>query len=364
MNVKCTSCGAQQDLAATGNCSYCGNTIELSQGQEAYTTVMQGEVGNLIVMAETAVDAGNWEEALQYYNRILEKQITNSDAWLGKGIAMVNTSTIGTMKVTEAIAYWKNAVKNAPDQVAMGKRVAKEIDRVVQGFYPVLENHYVQFRTMDNAYSELVGRFMQLEKAQSEAISLDQNNITLLTTGFDLCKRVIDIPALHANVDGTFAALEGIAGQLSSNEYTRQRNAQDAIQKRSEAKNRKDEIMNQQRKVAEIQLKYVNGINSINPGNSVKQSFGSAKTDDAYTVQFVVDTFKSENRRILRTEMLTKKKFNISDSESKELVRQILLQKGLVNQSDIKGADNLVNVLTWVLLIGAIIAIVFGALIK
>jgi tetratricopeptide (TPR) repeat protein len=268
MNVKCTSCGAQQDLAATGNCSYCGNTIELSQGQAAYTTMMQGEVGNLIVMAETAVDAGNWEEALQYYNRILEKQITNSDAWLGKGIAMVNTSTIGTMKVTEAIAYWKNAVKNAPDQVAMGKRVAKEIDRVVQGFYPVLENHYVQFRTMDNSYPELVGRFSQLEKAQEQAVSLDEGNIQLHMTGYELCNKVIEMPLKYSSMDKTAAAVDAIGGALSGSKYAKN----DAISKHRNAQELESLIMNTALEVVKIQHKYINGIKRINPGFVLSQS--------------------------------------------------------------------------------------------
>jgi hypothetical protein len=268
MNVKCTSCGAQQDLSATANCSYCGNTIELSQGQAAYTTMMQGEVGNLIVMAETAVDAGNWEEALQYYNRILEKQITNSDAWLGKGIAMVNTSTIGTMKVTEAIAYWKNAVKHAPDQAAMGKRVAKEIDRVVNGFYPVLENHYLQFRTMDNSYPELVGRFSQLEKAQEQAVSLDEGNIQLYMTGYELCNKVIEMPLKYSSMDKTAAAVDAIGGALSGNKYAQN----DAISKHRNAQEIESLIMNTALEVVKIQHKYINGIKRINPGFVLSQS--------------------------------------------------------------------------------------------
>ena len=51
-----------------------------------------------MAMAETAIEATNWEEALQYFNRVLEKEITNSDAWLGKGIAIVYTSKIGEIK--------------------------------------------------------------------------------------------------------------------------------------------------------------------------------------------------------------------------------------------------------------------------
>jgi hypothetical protein len=272
MNVKCTSCGAQQDLAATSNCSYCGNTIELSQGQAAYTTMMQGEVGNLVVMADTAVEAGNWEEALQYYNRILEKQITNSDAWLGKGIAMVNTSTIGTMKVTEAIAYWKNAVKHAPDQVAMGKRVAKEIDRVVSGFYPVLENHYVQFRTMDNSYPELVGRFSQLEKAQEQAVGLDDGNIHLYMTGYELCNKVIEMPLKYSSMDKTAAVIDAVGGALDGNKYSGKYTKNQAINKHQNAQELEKMVMKTALEVAKLQEKYTIGIKRLNPSANISTS--------------------------------------------------------------------------------------------
>lgn len=89
MLVKCTSCGANQDLNEASNCSYCGNLIEIDTAADFYKSSLSGEVGNLIAMAEAASEAANWEEAISYYNRTLEKDLTNSDAWLGKGIAVI-----------------------------------------------------------------------------------------------------------------------------------------------------------------------------------------------------------------------------------------------------------------------------------
>jgi predicted negative regulator of RcsB-dependent stress response len=80
MQIKCTSCAATQELASNNQCGYCGNRVETEKAQENYKSSTSGEVGNLMMMAETAVEATNWEEALQYYNKALEKDITNSDA--------------------------------------------------------------------------------------------------------------------------------------------------------------------------------------------------------------------------------------------------------------------------------------------
>lgn len=194
MQVKCTSCGASQNISEAQNCDFCGNLIEIESAKNNYMSFLNGESGNLMSMAETAIDATNWEEALQYFNRVLEKEINNSDAWLGKGIAIVYTSKIGDLKISEAIAYWKNAIKHAANENAMSSRVAKEIDQVVNSFYPTIENHYKEFSGLKNSYEELVNRFSILEKAQEYAIQLDNENITLFETGLNLCKRVIQIP--------------------------------------------------------------------------------------------------------------------------------------------------------------------------
>ena len=142
--IKCKSCGAVQEVTIDNtSCSFCGGTIEMQSSKDFYKENISGETGNLMAMADTAIDATNWEEALQFYNRVLEKDITNSDAWLGKGIAIVYTSKIGELKTTEAIAYWKNALKHAPNKDAMGKRVAKEINKVVNYIPYCFVNYYL-----------------------------------------------------------------------------------------------------------------------------------------------------------------------------------------------------------------------------
>jgi tetratricopeptide (TPR) repeat protein len=256
MQIKCTSCGATQELAANHQCGYCGSAIEQEKAQENYKSSTTGEVGNLMMMAETAVDATNWEEALQYYNKVLEKDITNSDAWLGKGIAMVYTSKIGDIKTKEAIAYWKNAIKHAENADAMGKRVAKEINTVVNAFYPAIENHYIEFSGLDNSYQELVSRFATLENAQDYATQLDNDNITFHETGYALCKRVIDLPKKYASAAHSSALAEGIVGQFTSNEYSRKYAAQDARDKMNKANARKAEIEEASRLISILLTKY------------------------------------------------------------------------------------------------------------
>jgi len=187
---------------------------------------------------------------------VLTKDISNSDAWLGKGIAIVYTSKIGDLKIKEAIAYWKNALKHSPNQEAMGKRVAKEIDLVVNKFYPTLENHFVQFKDLDNSYGELVEKFVILEGAQDYAVKLDPTNITLAKTGYLLCRRVIDTPKNHALADFNSAIAGAVISTFQENKYKRD----DNFKKMSKARDLKKLIEQAAAIVEEIEMKYQNMI--------------------------------------------------------------------------------------------------------
>lgn len=264
MQVKCTSCGASQELTENKKCGYCGVSIETEKAVENYKVANTGEIGNLMMMAETAVEATNWDESLQYYNKVLEKDITNSDAWLGKGIAIVYTSKIGDIKTKEAIAYWKNAIKYAENNYAMGKRVAKEINIVVNSFYPVIENHYIEFNELDNSYRELVSRFGTLENALDFATQLDKNEIKYSETGYELCKRVIKLPQRYASNSKSAAQLSGTLGQFTSNKYAAAQARRDSADKISVANRRLEEIAKASIIVDGIQKKYVQAIQAIN----------------------------------------------------------------------------------------------------
>ena len=268
MQVKCTSCGATQNISENQNCDFCGNLIELESATNNYKTALSSENGNLMAMAETAIEATNWEEALQYFNKVLEKDITNSDAWLGKGIAIVYTSKIGDLKINEAIAYWKNALKHSVNQEAMGKRVAKEINEVVNKFYPSLENHFIQFKDLDHSYSELVEKFVILEKAQDYATQLDSTNIKLYETGYALCKRVIQIPKQYALGDMNSAIADAVLAGLQQNKYK----GRDASSKYQKGKDLKEQINRAAQLVYPLEEKYRHKIIKINPSQKIVSS--------------------------------------------------------------------------------------------
>lgn len=191
MQLKCSSCGAVESSSNLNQCNYCGNIIEAEKAKEFYEASISSESGRFILIAETALEGGNYKEAIDYYNKSIEKVFNNSDAWLEKGIAILYSSTLGDIKTTEAISCWKNAIKFASDPNSMQKRVSKIINNAVQTFYPNIENHYALYKNLNNTYSEFVEKFLLLENALSYAISIDDSNLDVLENGYELCLKVI-----------------------------------------------------------------------------------------------------------------------------------------------------------------------------
>jgi len=210
----CTSCGAAVNLAAgldEINCTYCGTLVKRPEAEAQFAEVKNSKFGGMLLIAETAQEGGNYEEALNYYNKVIEQEPTFADAWLNKGTCMVKSSTIQNLKVTEAISSWKAAVKFAKNSEAMKKRVALVINNTVANFYPVLEKHYLEFSDLNYTLSAHGQRFLLLESAQSYAMELNPCE-QIAKNGVDICDFFIasikSAAAKDANAASTSLFLE------------------------------------------------------------------------------------------------------------------------------------------------------------
>ena len=187
----CPSCGAAVNLTAgqtETKCQYCDTPVTLQQAEAQFNEVKSSKMGGTLLIAQTAQEGENYDEAIAYYNKIIEQQPDFADAWLNKGICMVNTSTIGNLKIREAGMAWKNAVKFAKHQDAMKKRVSVEINKVVADFYPVLERFYIETAASENAVIEHFERFLLLESAQDVALKLNPESKLIAENGLELCE--------------------------------------------------------------------------------------------------------------------------------------------------------------------------------
>lgn len=127
--LTCEMCGSTDLLKQEGVfvCQTCGTKYSV---EEAKKMMIEGTVNvsgtvkvdntdkieNYLEMARSAYEAGNKREAEAYCNRIIEIEPQNYEAWMLKGQSAGWQSSLGNIRLSEAINCFLNAIKFAPEE--------------------------------------------------------------------------------------------------------------------------------------------------------------------------------------------------------------------------------------------------------
>ncbi len=145
-------------------------------------------------MARTALIGGNNEEALGYFNRVLEADPYRSEAWVGKGKAAGWQSTLANFRLAEALIAFNHAVAAASDDevsVVVGE-VVEEANRLVATLYGMARNHLVEYVALDNTWPVYLDQVSQMLEALETTRQWDAENRTTLDNIVHLCKDNIE----------------------------------------------------------------------------------------------------------------------------------------------------------------------------
>lgn len=126
-------------------CEYCGTDIMVREPVRPAHYVQLGQPeqaapangANLKRLAEAAIAAGNYDEACDYFNRALEIDPNDVEAWLGKADALGLDSQPNKIRLQEMLAAFDSAFKAAaPERVPeLLKGVVAKIKTVVFPLY-------------------------------------------------------------------------------------------------------------------------------------------------------------------------------------------------------------------------------------
>jgi tetratricopeptide (TPR) repeat protein len=113
--AKCPSCGA--DIQVPNNkdfafCTFCGSNVKVRE-----SVIMKSDVDtdNLVTLGNVELQAKDYNEAMDYFTRVLEADGKNHNAWLGKGKATIRKSKSELKLYEEAFVYFQNASDHCPE---------------------------------------------------------------------------------------------------------------------------------------------------------------------------------------------------------------------------------------------------------
>ena len=191
--MHCTNCGAQ--VAATDRfCAACGNTLGgAAQPAAAPAGDEAANVATLMGMAKTAEIGGNNAEALQYFNRVLEIDPTNADAWVGKGKSAAWQSTLANLRLSECMIAFQHAIANSgAHRQVVTSTVVLETNTLVTALYSIARSHMVEFASQDKTWASYIQHVAVMLDALEEARKWEPENRLTLGNIVTLCKDNIE----------------------------------------------------------------------------------------------------------------------------------------------------------------------------
>lgn len=149
------------------------------------------QLDNFRILAQNALEAGESEEALNYYNKIIELEPADDGAWLGKCKSMSGLATLANMREGAALSAAKNAVNFAPDDTK--KMVSAEAAQALTEFcricFAASRSHTIQYATVDGALAEDKQRMMDILPCADYAVELASRDTTTLELAIKIaCK--------------------------------------------------------------------------------------------------------------------------------------------------------------------------------
>jgi len=192
----CPICGGRLSLPDDENivkvkCLYCGNDIIV---REAIQKAIGPTIENYLSIAKTAEDAGNYSEAYKYYNKILELDAENYEAWFGKGISAGWQSTVADNRLPETITAFANALKYAPvdKKEDIKNRSAALITLISTSYWKLVNDHVYKFGSNDETRERYLTRCIEIIEALETAHMLAPQEKQIIQIIIDVCKGLIE----------------------------------------------------------------------------------------------------------------------------------------------------------------------------
>lgn len=156
----CEMCNSNDVVKQEGYfvCQNCGTKYSV---EEARKIMLEGpvvidetaKVDNYYKLAESAIGAGNNNEAEDYCNKILEIDPNYYKAWFIKGKAVGWQSTLAKLKIDESVTYFNNALNCAPDEekIQIKSAILVEFVQLSSKLCILATNHFREYVTKESA---------------------------------------------------------------------------------------------------------------------------------------------------------------------------------------------------------------------
>jgi tetratricopeptide (TPR) repeat protein len=180
--AKCPNCGGELQVPQDRNsvrCMYCSGDVVVRQ---AVLAASGGNPDNWMKLGSAAAEAGNHQEAIANFNKVLEVDPNNWEAWLEKANSTGWLSNLSDCRIGEMVAHTRQALACTPKEKLQELKplAAVAINEVARAYNDMACKHLRQFITVDVAWPEFIEQTMAAFEGLEYAHELDPKNKVVL----------------------------------------------------------------------------------------------------------------------------------------------------------------------------------------
>lgn len=178
--IKCPSCGGRLQIPTdreSVSCMYCGTKILI---EDVLSKKMDFDPKNYLELAYSEQNSGNYDQALVNYNKFLEHNPKDENAWFGKAICTLYSSKRENLKTDDAISYFNKflEVSKEEKQESVDKAVSeigKFIESKNQDF---ITSNYISIVHVKEKNKHSV--FQDITTNKNELLYLKDNSVKMI----------------------------------------------------------------------------------------------------------------------------------------------------------------------------------------
>lgn len=203
--AKCPNCGAPLNISESKiniKCLYCGSEIikdDENQALKEANQVSKVNIKNLLDLGETAFQGEEYEEASNYFNKILEVDPQNYNAWSRKGDILSLTSTFQEPKLNGMITAYKKAIEYTPKEKKeeMLEYSANLSQMGAFTYYNKIEDYLEKYVSLQGTWEDYLDRCLKTIELLEFANECDPYDTDIIEEIIRICKGNIECKIVY-----------------------------------------------------------------------------------------------------------------------------------------------------------------------
>lgn len=181
---------------------------------------MDDKITNIIELANSEMNAKRYNEAINFYDKVLEINTNLENVWYLKALAVFKSSTLGNCRFIESKSFFEKAIDVSLDKTNTKNLISENIVTLSLTYFPSYEEFFKDHFMAPSSVDSLLNAYIEFDTMLFWATELDPENKLAFQTGYNLCRQIIEMPKKYVNEKAWGALGKELAGKITKNYST------------------------------------------------------------------------------------------------------------------------------------------------